>query len=141
MFSQPNAKPFSKTGVQPTSQAVIVGLAHLDRGSTTLASYPGSGRLTAPVTDRCDDVLAFLQPGQLTGDSVFAALSARERQVLALMADSLSNADIAEQLQISEKTVRNHASNLFDKLGVWSRAQAIVFARERATRAEPPTSP
>ena len=120
---------------------MIVGLAHLDRGSTTLASYPGSGRLTAPVTDRCDDVLAFLQPGQLTGDSVFAALSARERQVLALMADSLSNADIAEQLQISEKTVRNHASNLFDKLGVWSRAQAIVFARERATRAEPPTSP
>ncbi|NJO12358.1 MAG: response regulator transcription factor [Gammaproteobacteria bacterium] len=30
-----------------------------------------------------------------------------------------------------EKTVRNHASNLFDKLGVWSRAQAIVFARDR----------
>jgi hypothetical protein len=29
-----------------------------------------------------------------------------------------------------EKTVRNHASNLFDKLGVWSRAQAIVFARD-----------
>ena len=79
----------------------------------------------------CDAVLAFLQPGQLAGDSVFAALSARERQVLALMADGLSNADIAERLQISEKTVRNHASNLFDKLGVWSRAQAIVFARER----------
>ena len=79
----------------------------------------------------CDAVLAFLQPGQLNGDSVFAALSARERQVLALMADGLSNADIAERLQISEKTVRNHASNLFDKLGVWSRAQAIVFARER----------
>ena len=79
----------------------------------------------------CDAVMAFLQPGQLAGDAVFAALSARERQVLALMADGLSNADIAERLQISEKTVRNHASNLFDKLGVWSRAQAIVFARER----------
>jgi pimeloyl-ACP methyl ester carboxylesterase/DNA-binding CsgD family transcriptional regulator len=78
----------------------------------------------------CDAVLAFLQPGQLTGDSVFDALSARERQVLALIADGLSNADIAERLQISEKTVRNHASNLFDKLGVWSRAQAIVFARD-----------
>jgi pimeloyl-ACP methyl ester carboxylesterase/DNA-binding CsgD family transcriptional regulator len=79
----------------------------------------------------CDAVLAFLAPGQPAGDSAFAALSARERQVLALMADGLSNADIAERLQISEKTVRNHASNLFDKLGVWSRAQAIVFARER----------
>jgi pimeloyl-ACP methyl ester carboxylesterase/DNA-binding CsgD family transcriptional regulator len=76
-------------------------------------------------------VLAFLQPGATAGDSVFAALSARERQVLALMADGLSNTDIAERLNISEKTVRNHASNLFDKLGVWSRAQAIVFARDR----------
>ena len=79
----------------------------------------------------CDAVLTFLQPGHLADDSVFATLSPRERQVLGLMADGLSNGDIAERLQISEKTVRNHASNLFDKLGVWSRAQAIVFARER----------
>jgi pimeloyl-ACP methyl ester carboxylesterase/DNA-binding CsgD family transcriptional regulator len=75
-------------------------------------------------------VLEFLQPGDTVGGSVFAALSLRERQVLALMADGLSNSDIAERLTISEKTVRNHASNLFDKLGVWSRAQAIVFARD-----------
>jgi DNA-binding NarL/FixJ family response regulator len=54
--------------------------------------------------------------------------------VLALMGDGLSNADIAERLSISEKTVRNHASNIFDKLGVWSRAQAIVFARDRGFR-------
>ena len=77
-------------------------------------------------------VLAFLkQPDQLAGDSAFAALSARERDVLKLMTDGLSNAEIAAHLRISEKTVRNHASNLFDKLGVWSRAQAIVFARDR----------
>ena len=75
-------------------------------------------------------VLDFLQPDQSRGDSVFAALSARERQVLALMADGLSNNDIAERLSISEKTVSNHASNVFDKLGVWSRAQAIVFVRD-----------
>ena len=62
--------------------------------------------------------------------SPFEALSARERQVLGLIAEGLSNTDIAERLKISEKTVRNHASNLFDKLGVWSRAQAIVFARD-----------
>jgi DNA-binding NarL/FixJ family response regulator len=53
------------------------------------------------------------------------------REVLALMARGLSNARIAEQLQIGEKTVRNQASNLFDKLGVRSRAEAIVFAREQ----------
>ena len=75
-------------------------------------------------------VLGFLQSDDVAVASPFAALSARERQVLALIADGLSNCGIAERLNISEKTVRNHASNLFDKLGVWSRAQAIVFARD-----------
>ena len=45
-----------------------------------------------------------------------------------------SGVDIAARLAISEKTVRNHTSNLFDKLGVWSRAQAIVFARDHGFR-------
>ena len=63
-------------------------------------------------------------------DRVFDALSRRERETLALLAAGMSNADIAGQLGISEKTVRNHLSNIFDKLGVWSRAQAIVFARD-----------
>jgi pimeloyl-ACP methyl ester carboxylesterase/DNA-binding CsgD family transcriptional regulator len=75
-------------------------------------------------------VLPFLKPYAAATDSIFAALSPREHQVLALMYDGLSNIDIAERLKISEKTVRNHVSNVFDKLGVWSRAQAIVFARE-----------
>jgi len=78
----------------------------------------------------CDEVLAFSRTGHGASGSPFEALSARERQVLALIADGLSNAEIADRLHISEKTVRNHTSNLFDKLGVWSRAQAIVFARD-----------
>ena len=64
-------------------------------------------------------------------DAAFASLSPREREVLALMTEGLGNAQIAERLSISEKTVRNHVSNLFDKLGVWTRAQAIVFAHDR----------
>jgi pimeloyl-ACP methyl ester carboxylesterase/DNA-binding CsgD family transcriptional regulator len=81
----------------------------------------------------CDAVLEFARrdqpaPGE---DPAFRSLSARERQILALIADGLSNAEIAGRLAISEKTARNHTSNVFDKLGVWSRAQAIVFARER----------
>jgi pimeloyl-ACP methyl ester carboxylesterase/DNA-binding CsgD family transcriptional regulator len=78
-----------------------------------------------------DAVLSFLQSEELPHESPFAALSGRERQVLSLMTEGLSNVAIAERLSISEKTVRNHASNLFDKLGVWSRAQAMVFARDR----------
>jgi len=78
-----------------------------------------------------EEVLAFTQQDQPAArDTAFAALSAREREVLTLMTEGLGNAEIAERLQISEKTVRNHASNIFDKLGVWSRTQAIVFARD-----------
>ena len=81
----------------------------------------------------CDAVLEFTQGTQpsSTSDPAFGGLSPRERQILTLIADGLSNAEIAERLTISEKTVRNHTSHLFDKLGVWTRAQAIVFARER----------
>jgi pimeloyl-ACP methyl ester carboxylesterase/DNA-binding CsgD family transcriptional regulator len=71
-----------------------------------------------------------------TGDAAaFATLSPREREVLGLISEGLANAEIAERLGISDKTVRNHVSNLFDKLGVWTRAQAIVFARDRGFRA------
>jgi pimeloyl-ACP methyl ester carboxylesterase/DNA-binding CsgD family transcriptional regulator len=76
-------------------------------------------------------VLSFVPTKRATMDLAFAALSAREREVLALMTEGLSNSGIAGRLQISEKTVRNHASNFFDKLGVRSRAEAIVFARDR----------
>jgi DNA-binding CsgD family transcriptional regulator len=81
-----------------------------------------------------DAVLAFVGTPAAASDHAFSALSAREREVLALITEGLSNTQIAERLHISEKTVRNHASNIFDKLGVWSRAQAIVFARDRGFR-------
>jgi DNA-binding CsgD family transcriptional regulator len=88
-----------------------------------------------PAWERFQDAaLDWMREGKSGGPGVFDALSAREREVLALMGQGLGNADIAERLAISEKTVRNHASNIFDKLGVWSRAQAIVFARDRGFR-------
>ena len=85
----------------------------------------------------CDEVLEFMgRNGPSRGeDSAFSGLSPREREVLALIAEGLSNAEIGERLSISEKTVRNHVSNLFDKLGVWTRAQAIVFAIDRGFKA------
>lgn len=55
-------------------------------------------------------------------------LSAREREVLRLLADGLSNADIAKELFLSEGTVRNYVSSLFVKLGVSDRTQAAVVA-------------
>ena len=89
---------------------------------------------TEPAWERfCGEVLEFTGLKSSTHDeeSAFASLSPREREVLALITKGLGNAQIAERLSISEKTVRNHVSHLFDKLGVWTRAQAIVFAHER----------
>jgi DNA-binding NarL/FixJ family response regulator len=80
----------------------------------------------------CDEVLDFagVRSEQLS-DPVFGSLSKREVEILTLITEGLGNAEIAERLSISEKTVRNHVSNVFDKLGVWTRAQAIVLARDR----------
>jgi DNA-binding CsgD family transcriptional regulator len=58
-------------------------------------------------------------------------LTAREREVLALIADGLSNRGIAERLVISEKTAGRHVSNIFAKLGIHNRAQAARIAAER----------
>ncbi len=53
-------------------------------------------------------------------------LSERETEILGLMARGLTNADIARELFLSEGTVRNYASNLFSKLGVSDRTQAVI---------------
>ncbi len=60
-------------------------------------------------------------------------LTRRQQKVLSLLGEGLSNREIAERLGIGEKTVRNHVSTLFDKLGVHSRARAIVLARDLGT--------
>ena len=93
---------------------------------------------TEPAWERfCNEVLDFmgLEESVRAEDSAFEALTAREREVLALITEGLGNAEIAKRLSISDKTVRNHVSNIFDKLGVWSRAQAMVFAHDRGFRA------
>ena len=60
----------------------------------------------------------------------FPELTSREVEVLGLIAQGLSNQEIASRLYVSQKTVRNHVSNIFLKLQVADRAQAIVRARE-----------
>jgi len=57
-------------------------------------------------------------------------LSRREQEILAAIAKGMNNKEIAAKLAIGEKTVRNHITHLFEKLGVASRAQAIVLAKE-----------
>lgn len=84
-------------------------------------------------------VHAFLPPPS-TGDGVFADLTGRERQLLHFLARGLDNHQIAAHLEISEKTVRNHVSSIFDKLGVESRARAVVIARDAGYGVREPES-
>ena len=123
-------------------------IAPISEGHILAAGIPGSQFVeldsknhilleNEPAWDRfCDEVLEFMGLKRATRgeDEAFALLSSREREVLGLIMEGLGNAQIADRLSISEKTVRNHVSNLFDKLGVWTRAQAIVFAIDRGFR-------
>ncbi|MDQ3495603.1 MAG: LuxR C-terminal-related transcriptional regulator [Pseudomonadota bacterium] len=61
---------------------------------------------------------------------MLGALSRRERELLPLLCEGLSNAEIGWNLGISEKTVRNHLTRLYQKLGVHSRAATIAFVYE-----------
>ena len=72
----------------------------------------------------------FAAAAQAGAAAPFPDLTAREREILDLIARGRANGQIAEQLVLSAKTVRNHVSNIFTKIQVVDRAQAIVKARE-----------
>jgi DNA-binding NarL/FixJ family response regulator len=72
----------------------------------------------------------FAVAAQASAAAAFPELTAREREILNLIARGHANGQIAEQLGLSTKTVRNNVSNIFTKIQVVDRAQAIVKARE-----------
>ncbi len=75
-------------------------------------------------------LMKFFSAPKSAPQETFPELTAREREVLDHIARGLSNAEIAGELYLSQKTIRNHVSNIFLKLQVADRAQAIVRARE-----------
>lgn len=88
----------------------------------------GEALFGSGIAERLMNFFANLQPG---GDfQVFPELTEREHEVLELIAQGKNNKTIARELTIVEKTVRNHVSNIFSKLQVADRAQAIIRARQ-----------
>lgn len=76
----------------------------------------------------------FATLGNISLPQAFPELTEREREILALIAQGCNNTEIAGRLVLSQKTVRNHVSNIFSKLQVADRAQAIIRAREAGLR-------
>jgi DNA-binding NarL/FixJ family response regulator len=74
--------------------------------------------------------MGFFSARNVSPTEAFPELTAREAEVLDLLARGTSNQEIARRLHLSAKTVRNHVSNVFLKLQVADRSQAIVRARE-----------
>jgi DNA-binding NarL/FixJ family response regulator len=70
------------------------------------------------------------QPKSDTSVTLFPDLTDREREILVCIARGDTNSEIANQLTISLKTVRNHVSSIFNKLQVTNRAQAAIRARD-----------
>lgn len=73
---------------------------------------------------------AFFNASESPAAHAFPELTDREREVLGLLAQGLSNQEIADRLFISVKTVRNHVSNIYSKLQVADRVQAIIRAKD-----------
>lgn len=91
----------------------------------------GDAVISARVAERLPSLLT-AQPA-VAAD--FPGLTARENQILTLLAEGRDNADIAAELALSLKTVRNYVSSILTKLEVPGRAQAMVKAREAGSRA------
>ncbi|MCB0162103.1 MAG: response regulator transcription factor, partial [Caldilineaceae bacterium] len=73
----------------------------------------------------------FAVPRRTAGPVAFPELTDREREILDLIAQGRTNAEIADLLVVSLKTVRNHVSTIFNKLQVADRAQAMDMARRK----------
>ncbi len=117
-----------------------------EQGRLLAAEIPGASFVTLP---SCNHILLQSEPAWSAFQSAvsdflqlpkepsspktcvqFPELTARENDILRLVAYGATNAEIAHSLSISDKTVRNHLTNIFDKLGVDSRSKAIIRARD-----------
>lgn len=88
----------------------------------------GEAIFSAAIASRLMDYFAASR--SLIPQEVFPELTEREREILTLIARGKTNAEIAAELTISLKTVRNHVSNIYSKLQVADRTQAAIRARE-----------
>ncbi|TMC10642.1 MAG: response regulator transcription factor [Chloroflexi bacterium] len=92
--------------------------------SSLLAVMAGERVMASAVANRVLEMLT----GTTTPKEFYDGLTGREVEILKLLASGMANKQIAYKLKISEKTVRNHVSNMYEKLNIYDRSQAVLYA-------------
>ena len=107
---------------QTRGQAVVDAITSVAQGRSLL-----DPEVTGKVLER-------VRRGREDEDPAFASLTDQERKVLEHLAEGKTNRDIATQLFLSEKTVKNYVSRILDKLGLARRAEAAAYMAKRRPR-------
>src|ERR1700674_5353003 len=92
--------------------------------TSVLSVMSGERVMASAVANRVLEMLT----GTTTPKEFYDGLTSREIEILKLLASGMANKQIAYRLKISEKTVRNHVSNTYEKLGIYDRSQAVLYA-------------
>jgi DNA-binding NarL/FixJ family response regulator len=94
------------------------------------AAANGEAIFSPAIARRMIEFFSGVRPPPTAPKDAFPELTAREREILESLSQGRTNQQIAEQFVLSPRTVRNHLSNIFSKLQVTNRAQAIILARD-----------
>jgi DNA-binding NarL/FixJ family response regulator len=131
----PDARILMLTAFETDSQVILAlkagasGYVLKDSSATAIvnsivAVTSGERVMASVVANRVVEMLT----GTTTPKEFYDGLTNREIEILKLLANGIANKQIAFQLKISEKTVRNHVSNTYEKLGIFDRSQAVLYA-------------
>lgn len=104
--------------LKDSGKEVILGAIAQIMGGITVLDQKVMMRLTALMNDR--------QSSRDTGRDLFGEMTEREKEICSLMVQGLTNRQIADRLYISEGTVKNYISNIYDKTGIHDRVKLIV---------------
>jgi DNA-binding NarL/FixJ family response regulator len=114
-------------GIKAGAQGYLLKDAELEDLSRAIRAVHTGDTIIAP--DLAQKMLNTFESGKISGSSrLIPPLTERELEVIRALAQGMSDRQIANSLGISEKTVRNHTSNIYRKLHIFDRTQAVIYA-------------
>ena len=122
------AKGCCRRGIDPDSLQQVLSVTSNGGVWVTRSLLP---RLVSELRKYVD---AHRKPAETSADDSLAELTQREREIVRLIVDGSSNKEVASSLNISERTVKGHLSNVFQKLGVTDRLKLMLYVREGKVR-------